>query len=236
MTFFSVFQSCVDDWGNFKTGAVCCGLCSAQRCAARSSSAPSRLSCPCCRHRCSVWIPALSRGWSLSSVSPGEDVRLVHTRTPWACCWGSRHSDELPRWRASNACNSCWHPVPLGLRSEAVQAVTSSPGLLVLLYSLPSMHYPAKTLVWRGEMNLFFKKTNKQNTSLAFHLRSVAPGCPAVISGTEAVALFDIKCITSGCEDRGPLLGNFVPACRVVNYLLSKSDFSLWRQRIWNFL
>lgn len=53
-----------------------------------------------------------------------------------------------------------------------------------------------------------------------------------VISGTEAVALFDIKCITSGCEERGPLLDSFVPACCVVNYLLSKSDFSLWRQRI----
>lgn len=39
--------------------------------------------------------------------------------------------------------------------SKAIQTVISFPGLLVLLYSLPSMHYPAKTLGWRGETNFF---------------------------------------------------------------------------------
>lgn len=51
--------------------------------------------------------------------------------------------------------------------SKAIQTVISFPGLLVLLYSLPSMHYPAKTLGWRGRTKLFLKKKpNKQNPNL----------------------------------------------------------------------
>lgn len=76
------------------------------------------------------------------------------------------------------------------------------------------------------------KQNNKSQTFLAFRLYLVAPGCFAVISGAEAMASFDIKCITFGHDDRGPHFDNFVPACYIVNYLLSKSNFSLWRQLI----
>lgn len=115
--------------------------------------------------------------------------------------------------------------------SKAIQTKISFPGLLVLLYSLPSMHYPAKTLCRRGETN-FFKKQNKPQASLAFHLYLVAPGCFAVILSAEAVASSDIKCITFGHDERGPHFDNFVPACYIVNYLLGKRNFSLWRQLI----
>lgn len=57
--------------------------------------------------------------------------------------------------------------------SKAIQTIISFPGLLVLLYSLPSMHYPAKTLSRRGETNFFLKG---KTTPILFGFSSLFSG------------------------------------------------------------
>lgn len=121
-------------------------------------------------------VPSKLLGWlSLKSIRIPAVVSEQHLIQRWR--WACQHLDASGSpavgakarisFRAGKRATHVAHARDQHLLpsySKAIQTVISFPGLFVLLYSLPSMHYPAKTLGWRGETNFYLKKKKNKAT------------------------------------------------------------------------